>query len=262
MEIGRGAPLFLIAGPCVLEDEDTVFDIAGFLKELTDAVGIPLIFKASYDKANRTSIDAFRGPGLTKGMRLLNRIKEKFDVSQVPENFSYNTGWATLGGITQVIGMENWLSVTGLSYVMRVLDDIENSRLRNVDFVEAMSCMLSCLGGPFNVENPYIARTNSIKQRTKYEANIHVDEKEVYQGDTARSLGYVTIPFEPTTGKSLTLALQGIGQTGDAFNIVELNAQREQAGDNRSNRGGRRGNRNNLSIVEIEIYEKADSSKQ
>ena len=79
--IGRGAPLFLIAGPCVLEDEETVFDIAKFLKDLTDAIGIPFIFKASYDKANRTSIDSFRGPGLIKGLRMLSRIKEKFDVT-------------------------------------------------------------------------------------------------------------------------------------------------------------------------------------
>ena len=81
VELGRGAPLFLIAGPCVLEDEETVFDIAQFLKDLTDAIGIPFIFKASYDKANRTSIDSFRGPGLIKGLRMLSRIKEKFDVT-------------------------------------------------------------------------------------------------------------------------------------------------------------------------------------
>jgi len=81
VELGRDAPLFLIAGPCVLEDEETVFDIAQFLKDLTDAIGIPFIFKASYDKANRTSIDSFRGPGLIKGLRMLSRIKEKFDVT-------------------------------------------------------------------------------------------------------------------------------------------------------------------------------------
>ena len=81
VELGRDAPLFLIAGPCVLEDEETVSDIAEFLKDLTDAIGIPFIFKASYDKANRTSIDSFRGPGLIKGLRILNKIKEKFDVT-------------------------------------------------------------------------------------------------------------------------------------------------------------------------------------
>ncbi len=80
IELGHGAPLFLIAGPCVLEDQETVFEIAGFLKDLTDEIGIPFIFKASYDKANRTSIDSFRGPGLVEGLRLLSAIKDKFGV--------------------------------------------------------------------------------------------------------------------------------------------------------------------------------------
>jgi hypothetical protein len=85
-----------------------------------------------------------------------------------------------------------------------------------------------------------------------------VDGKEVYRGETARNLGYVTIPFEPTAGKSLTVALQGVGREEDAYNIVELNGQRDQAGDNRGNRSRRQNN--NLSVVEIEIYEKVDSS--
>ena len=80
IELGHGAPLLLIAGPCVLEDQETVFEIAGFLKDLTDEIGIPFIFKASYDKANRTSIDSFRGPGLVEGLRLLSAIKDKFGV--------------------------------------------------------------------------------------------------------------------------------------------------------------------------------------
>ena len=97
---------------------------------------------------------------------------------------------------------------------------------------------------------------------TSYSLRISVDEKEVYQGDTARNLGYVTISFEPTAGKSLTVALQGVGQEEDAFNIVELSGQRDQADNRRGNRGRRGGNRNNLSIVEIEIYEKVNSGKQ
>jgi len=108
-------------------------------------------------------------------------IKETFDQSQVPEDFSFNAGWATLGGITKAVKTENWLAVSGLDHVMKIFDDIENSRLRNVDFVEALSCMLGCIGGTFNVENPYVARTNSIKQRTKYENRIEVDEEEVEQ---------------------------------------------------------------------------------
>jgi iron only hydrogenase large subunit-like protein len=108
-------------------------------------------------------------------------IKENFDEKQVPDDFSFNTGWANLGGVSQQFGFENWLSVNGLNNVMKILDDIENSRLRNIDFVEAMACMLSCLGGPFNVENPYVARSNSIQQKNKYDTVIEIDEDDVAQ---------------------------------------------------------------------------------
>lgn len=106
-------------------------------------------------------------------------IKETFDQSQVPEDFAFNAGWATLGGITRAAEMENWLAVSGLDHVMRILDDVENSRLRNIDFVEAVACMLGCIGGSLNVENPYVARTNSIKQRFKYEDPIRIDDQDV-----------------------------------------------------------------------------------
>jgi len=108
-------------------------------------------------------------------------IKEKFDPATVPDSFTFNTGWTTLGGMTQSMKKENWLYVAGMNNVMKIFDDIENSRLRNIDYVEAMACMLSCLGGPFNVENPYIARTNSIQQKTKYETEIEVDENLIEQ---------------------------------------------------------------------------------
>jgi iron only hydrogenase large subunit-like protein len=108
-------------------------------------------------------------------------IHEEFDGSQVPDHFSFNAGWATLGGITRAVDMENWLAVSGLDHVMKILDDIENSRLRNVDFVEAMACMLGCIGGTLTVESPYVARANSIKQRAKYEKRIKVDDKDIAQ---------------------------------------------------------------------------------
>jgi 2-dehydro-3-deoxyphosphooctonate aldolase (KDO 8-P synthase) len=79
-EVGGGAPLVLIAGPCVIEDEEKTMGIAHDLKELTGKLGIPLIFKASYDKANRTSRDAFRGPGLTRGLEILKRIRDAFAI--------------------------------------------------------------------------------------------------------------------------------------------------------------------------------------
>jgi len=72
---GGGRPLVLIAGPCAIEDEELTLRIADYLRKLTEDLGIGLIFKASYDKANRTSVDSFRGPGMEEGLRILARVK-------------------------------------------------------------------------------------------------------------------------------------------------------------------------------------------
>ena len=68
----------LIAGPCVIESDELVMTVAGQMKEITDELGIPYTFKASFDKANRTSIHSFRGPGIDEGLRLLKQVKETF----------------------------------------------------------------------------------------------------------------------------------------------------------------------------------------
>src|SRR6202021_2321094 len=75
IHIGSG-DLFLIAGPCVIESEEHAIRMAEIIKGVTKALGFPFIFKASYDKANRTSIRSFRGPGLKEGLRILKRIKD------------------------------------------------------------------------------------------------------------------------------------------------------------------------------------------
>ncbi len=77
IKIGAGNPLVLIAGPCVIENKKLTLEIARVLKDLTAEVGIPFIFKSSYDKANRTSLDSYRGPGLKKGLEILKEVKEK-----------------------------------------------------------------------------------------------------------------------------------------------------------------------------------------
>ncbi len=71
---------FLIAGPCVIESENLVFEVANTLKEITSRLGIDFVFKASYDKANRTSIKGYRGPGLKEGLKILNEVKKKFNI--------------------------------------------------------------------------------------------------------------------------------------------------------------------------------------
>lgn len=80
ISIGQGEPLVLISGPCVIEDYEASFEIASFLKELTQELGIPFIFKVSYDKANRTSINSFRGPGLVDGLKILGQIKSELGI--------------------------------------------------------------------------------------------------------------------------------------------------------------------------------------
>lgn len=79
-QVGLDHPLFLIAGPCVIEDEALVMNIAGRLKEITARLGIPYIFKASFDKANRSSHESFRGPGLEQGLRVLQKVKQDIGV--------------------------------------------------------------------------------------------------------------------------------------------------------------------------------------
>ena len=79
-EAGLDRPLFLIAGPCVVESEQLQMDVAGRLKEITGALGIPFIFKSSYDKANRSSGASFRGPGIDKGLEILARVRRELQV--------------------------------------------------------------------------------------------------------------------------------------------------------------------------------------
>jgi 2-dehydro-3-deoxyphosphooctonate aldolase (KDO 8-P synthase) len=83
--IGENHALFLIAGPCVIEAENLMFDTARKLKEMTAGLSIPLIFKSSYDKANRSSAKTFRGPGLTEGLKMLAKIKKEFDLPIVSD---------------------------------------------------------------------------------------------------------------------------------------------------------------------------------
>ena len=79
-EVGLHRPIFLIAGPCVIESEQLQMDTAGTLKEITAALGIPFIFKSSFDKANRSSGTTFRGPGIERGLEILAKVKRELGV--------------------------------------------------------------------------------------------------------------------------------------------------------------------------------------
>ena len=79
-DAGLDRPFFLISGPCVVESEQLQMDVAGQLKEITSALGIPFIFKSSYDKANRSSGASFRGPGMARGLEILAKVKRELGV--------------------------------------------------------------------------------------------------------------------------------------------------------------------------------------
>ena len=88
-EVGLDHPFFLIAGPCVIESEQLQLDVAGQLKEITSALGIPFIFKSSFDKANRTSGASFRGPGMEEGLRVLAEVKRQIGVPVLTDVHEY-----------------------------------------------------------------------------------------------------------------------------------------------------------------------------
>ena len=84
-EVGIDQPFFLIAGTCVVESEQMTLDTAGTLKEITDELGIPFIYKSSFDKANRSSIDGFRGPGIEEGLRVLQAVKSQLGIPVITD---------------------------------------------------------------------------------------------------------------------------------------------------------------------------------
>jgi 2-dehydro-3-deoxyphosphooctonate aldolase (KDO 8-P synthase) len=88
-DVGLDQRFFLIAGPCVIESMQLQLDVAGQLKEITDSLGIPFIFKSSFDKANRTSGTSFRGPGLEEGLKVLSEVKRQIGVPVLTDVHEY-----------------------------------------------------------------------------------------------------------------------------------------------------------------------------
>ena len=85
IRVGNNNPPLIIAGPCVIESEDVTLHTAQRLKDICGSVGLPFVFKCSYDKANRTSIKSFRGPGIEKGLKILSDIKSKLNISVISD---------------------------------------------------------------------------------------------------------------------------------------------------------------------------------
>ena len=152
-EVGLDAPFFLIAGPCVIESEELALTTAADLKQMTAELGIPFIYKSSFDKANRTSIDSFRGPGIIKGLDILHTIKEKLnvpvisdihlpdqaeeaakvlDVLQIPAFLCRQTDLLLAAGRTGKpvnVKKGQFLAPWDMQHVARKIDSTENSRI-------------------------------------------------------------------------------------------------------------------------------------
>lgn len=117
-EINNRTPLFLIGGPCVIESEQLVLQTATELKEICEQLGVFFIFKASFDKANRTSVTAFRGPGLEAGLRILERVKHDVEVPIITDVHE-NTPISEVADVVDVIQTPAFL-VRQTSFIERV----------------------------------------------------------------------------------------------------------------------------------------------
>ncbi|WP_129647368.1 3-deoxy-8-phosphooctulonate synthase [Peristeroidobacter agariperforans] len=101
-DVGPDKPFFLIAGPCVIESEQLNIDVAGKLKELTARLNVPFIFKSSFDKANRSSVKSFRGPGMEEGLRILSEVKKQLGVP-VLTDVHEDTPFAEVASVVDVM---------------------------------------------------------------------------------------------------------------------------------------------------------------
>lgn len=131
---GNGADLLLIAGPCVIESDELTREIAGRLAEMAVRIGAPMVFKASFDKANRTSIDSFRGPGLDEGLATLERIRDE-------------TGLVVTTDVHLPEQVEAAAEVCGILQIPAFL-------ARQTDLVVAAAVATARRGGAVNIKKP------------------------------------------------------------------------------------------------------------
>lgn len=122
-EVGLDRPLFLIAGPCVIESEQLALDTAGQLKEITDRLEIPFIYKSSFDKANRSSGESFRGPGLEAGLKILQTVKSQIKVPVLTDVHEY-TPLAEVADVVDVLQTP--------AFLCRQTDFIQNVASQNL----------------------------------------------------------------------------------------------------------------------------------
>ena len=149
---GTGQPLLFIAGPCVIESESHTLDVALRLADLAASLSIPLVFKSSFDKANRTSRDSFRGPGLQAGLEILQKVRER-------------TGLPVLTDVHEAAQAEPVAAVCQVLQVPAFL-------ARQTDLVEAIAIATAKHGGVVNIKKPqFIAPEDMVHAVEKCEAS-------------------------------------------------------------------------------------------
>jgi len=132
-QIGNDRPLFLIAGPCVIESESMVLEAAQVLREITQRLNVPFVFKSSFDKANRTSADAKRGPGLAEGLRILDRVKREVGVP-VLTDIHENTPVDEVADVVDVLQTPAFL-VRQTDFIQRVAKSQKTLNIKKGQFL-------------------------------------------------------------------------------------------------------------------------------
>ena len=169
-EVGLNHPFFLIAGPCVIESEQLQMDTAGTLKEITSALGIPFIFKSSYDKANRSSGTTFRGPGMHRGLEILAKVKKELGVPLLTDVHSE----------------------TDITAVAAVVDVLQTPAFlcRQTDFIHAVAQS----GRPVNIKKGQFLAPGDMKNvmaKARAAARAHgLDEDRFMACERGASFGY------------------------------------------------------------------------
>ena len=224
LRLGGGNPLFLIAGPCVIESEIHARVMAEKIAKVASDAGIPYIFKASYDKANRSSIKAFRGPGLKEGLRILDKIKSELkvpvltdiheeshakpaadvcDVLQIPAFLARQTDLLIAAGKTgRVINVKKpqFLSPWDMGNVTEKLESTGNSKI-----------ILTERGASFGYQNLVVdMRSFPIMQRTGYPVVFDVTHSVQLPGGQGNASGGQPQFIEPLARAAVAAGVDGI----------------------------------------------------
>jgi len=224
VRIGGNQPLFLIAGPCVIESEDHALNLAEQLVEITSRAKVPFVFKASYDKANRSSEQSYRGPGLTEGLRILKKIKERFgvpiltdvhetsqvspvaevaDVLQIPAFLSRQTDLLVAAGKTgRVVNLKKgqFLSPWEMSNAVEKVTKTGNDRI-----------FLTERGASFGYQNLVVdMRSFPIMRKTGCPVVFDVTHSVQLPGGAGKSSGGQPEFIEPLARAGVAVGVDGI----------------------------------------------------